>query len=183
MEKIIHQIWVGPFEMPDREKFFVKKTKEQNPSYEHMFWTNDSIPELPEKLKELYDAFGKQKDYAHQADILRVYLVKLHGGIYLDVDFDCIQGFENTNFHEYSGIYTYHGGTDYTIPNGIFGSSKEHPLINYIFEQIDRTKWGWFGPSWMGNMVREYFELPHECQHALLMPKLKEINVNYYLFL
>jgi len=182
MEKIIHQIWVGPFEMPDREKEFVQKVKEQNPSYQHMFWINTNIPPLPEKLKEVYDMFGKNKDYAHQADVLRVFLVKEYGGIYLDVDFDCIGGFENTNFHEYDGLYTYHGGNDYTIPNGIFGSSKNHSLINYIFEQINKEKWGWYGPSWMGNMVREYFGLPHECIHELLIPKLQNLNVNYYLF-
>jgi hypothetical protein len=100
----------------------------------------------------------------------------------LVLDDDYINGFENTNFHEYEGIYTYHGGNDYTIPNGVFGSSKNHPLINYIFDQIDILKWGWYGPSWMGNMVREYFNLPHECIHELLIPKLESINTKYYLF-
>ena len=105
MEKIIHQIWVGKFEMPDREKRFIEKLITMNPSYEHKLWVNDNIPELPENIKKLYEAFGIAKDYAHQADVLRVYLVKLYGGIYLDVDFDCIEGFENTNFHEYEGLY------------------------------------------------------------------------------
>jgi hypothetical protein len=182
MEKVIHQIWVGPFEMPNREKRFVQKTKEMNPSWTHILWTNDNLPELPEKLKQMYDFFGQQKDYAHQADVLRIYLVKLFGGVYLDVDFDCINGFENTNLHEYNGVYYNHGGNDYTIPNGVFGSAKDHPLINYIFEQIDSSKWGWYGPSWLGNMVREYYQLPHECAHELLIPKLQEDNIRYDFF-
>ena len=45
MEKIIHQIWVGKFEMPDREKRFIEKLITMNPSYEHKLWVNDNIPE------------------------------------------------------------------------------------------------------------------------------------------
>jgi mannosyltransferase OCH1-like enzyme len=182
MEKIIHQIWVGKFEMPDREKKFIEKLIAMNPSYEHKLWVNDNIPELPQNIKKLYEAFGIAKDYAHQADVLRVYLVKLYGGIYLDVDFDCIEGFENTNFHEYEGLYFNHGGNDFTIPNGAFGSSKDAPLINYLCEQIDSAKWGWYGPSWMGNMVRQYYGLPFECQHELLIPKLVNDNIKYHFF-
>ena len=182
MEKIIHQIWVGKYQMPDREHGFIQKVIENNPSYKHILWNNDNIPELPQNLKEVYDAFGNAKDYAHQADVLRVYLVKTFGGIYIDVDFDCIYGFENTNYHEYEGLFLHHGGKDYTIPNGAFGCSANHPLINYIFEQIDKRKWGWFGPSWMGNMVREYYGLPHECEHNLLIPKLNNDNINYRYF-
>lgn len=182
MEKIIHQIWVGPFEMPDREKRFVQKVKDMNPSYQHIFWTNENVPELPKNTKAIYDALGRAKDYAHQADVLRVYLVKMYGGIYLDVDFDCINGFEGKGFEQFQGMYLYHGGIDYTIPNGAFGSAKNHPVINYMCEQIESKKWGWFGPSWMGNMVREYYGLPHECKHELLIPKLAEDNIMYKFF-
>ena len=182
MEKIIHQIWIGPFEMPDREKLFVQKVKDVNTSWHHMFWTNENIPELPSKLKEVFDIFGKNKLYALQADILRIYLVKLFGGFYLDVDFDCINGFESTNFNEYNGVYYNHGEGDYTIPNGVFGSSKNHPLINYITEQVDASKWSWYGPIWLGDMVRQYYNLPHGCAHELLAPKLEEDNIKYGLF-
>lgn len=182
MEKIIHQIWVGPFEMPRRERRFIKNLKELHPSWTHMFWTNDNIPELPPKIKEAYESFGKNKDYAHQADVLRVYLVKLYGGVYLDVDFKCINGFEKEDVDKINGIYLYHGGNDYTIPNGAFGSNKDHPLINYMVDQIDLKKNGWYGPSWMGNMVRSFYQLPNECDHNLLIPKLIADNINYRFF-
>lgn len=182
MEKIIHQIWVGPFQMPDREKRFINKLIEKNPSYTHKLWNNDNLPEMSPKFKEVYDFFGKNKDYAHQADVLRILVVKLFGGFYLDVDFDCINGFEHTDLHQYQGVLYNHGGNDYTIPNGAFGFSKEHTLINYLYEQIDLKKWGWYGPSWMGNMVREYYGLKHECNHDLLIPKLNEANIKYEFF-
>lgn len=173
---------MGKYQMPDRERKFVTQVKESHPSFQHILWTNENIPELPDNLRELYEAFGEATDYAHQADVLRVYLIKLMGGIYLDVDFQCVGGFENTDISNYEGLYLYHGGTDYTIPNGAFGSTSNHPLINYLFEQIDRKKWGWFGPSWMGNMVREYYMLKHGCEHDMLIPKLKDDNIQYKFF-
>ena len=30
MEKIIHQIWVGPYKMPDREQKYINEIKNKN---------------------------------------------------------------------------------------------------------------------------------------------------------
>jgi hypothetical protein len=63
-----------------------------------------------------------------------------------------------------------------------FGFKKEHPLVNYMYDQIDFDKWGWYGPAWMGNMAREYYGLKHECEHELLIPKLEQDNIKYEFF-
>lgn len=82
MEKIIHQIWIGPYKMPDREKYFVSQVKEKNPDFEHILWTNDNLPELPPKIKEKYQYHYDQEVYAFAADVLRIFLIREYGGIY-----------------------------------------------------------------------------------------------------
>lgn len=180
MQKILHQIWVGPYEMPDREKFFTNEIRENHPDLEYRLWTNDNLPELPENLKAVYDKFGTQKDYAHQADVLRVFLVKEFGGIYLDVDFKLVNGFDRSLF-DYEGFFCYHGGNDWTMPNGIFGGSKDSKIMNFLFEQIT-PKTGWYGPSWLGDTVKKYFELERETDHSIVDEKLTSINVKYLPF-
>ena len=182
MENIIHQIWVGPYEIPNREKSFIQKTKEKNTQYKHILWTNENLPELPNNVKELFDIFERQKDYAHQADILRVFLVATYGGIYFDIDFDCIGTLDDSGFGDFDGIFCYHGGIDYTIPNGFFGGSKGNSLLNYMLQEVSLQKGGWYGPSWMGDTVKKYFGLSREVDHSIVDLKFKEANLKYLLF-
>ena len=124
MEKIIHQIWVGKYDIPDREKYFIEQVKIINPSFDHMLWTDDNLPELPENIKTLYDNFEKVKDYAHMADVLRIFLVKEYGGLYIDVDFKPIKPFTLFDDNDSELFVCYHGGNDFTMPNGVFGGKK-----------------------------------------------------------
>lgn len=43
MEKIIHQIWIGPYKIPKLEEYFSKIMKEKKPDFEYMLWTNIKI--------------------------------------------------------------------------------------------------------------------------------------------
>ncbi len=182
MEKIIHQIWVGPYEMPTREQNFIKELKKKNPNWEHVLWKNNNLPTLPENIQVLFDQFEKQKDYAHQADILRIYLVKEYGGLYMDVDFKCSNGFDGSNFEKYDGLFCYHGGNDYTMPNGIFGSSKNSDIINYLTDLVNIKNGGWYGPSWLGDSVKKFLNLSRETSHNVVEKELKKRNYLYFLF-
>jgi hypothetical protein len=181
MEKIIHQIWVGPYDMPVREKQFVQELKDMNPTWEHKLWTNDNLPPLPENIQVLFDQFETQKDYAHQADILRVFLLREYGGLYMDVDFKCSAGFD-VDFHECDGFFCYHGGNDYTMPNGVFGSTKNSPIINHLTDLINIKNGGWYGPSWLGDSVKKFFTLHREASHDVVKDKLNSIDFKYVLF-
>ena len=86
MEKIIHQIWVGEYEMPNKEKYFLERCKKINPDFIHILWTNENLPILPEKVQAHCDYFTAKKDYAFVADVLRVYLIHEYGGLYIDLD-------------------------------------------------------------------------------------------------
>ena len=76
--KIIHQIWVGEYRIPKREKNLIEEVKQKHPEFEHILWTNDNIPTLPPVLKEVYDLFGSRKHYTFQADLLRIFIIKGH---------------------------------------------------------------------------------------------------------
>lgn len=178
MEKIIHQIWVGPYEIPDREKKYIRSIQEHHKDLEYIFWTNDNLPKLPDKVEELFKIFELQKDYAHQADILRIFLIEQYGGVYLDIDFELVNGLDYSLFN-YEGLFCTHGGTDWTMPNGIFGGSRNSDIMKYLVEQIDINKGGWYGPSWLGDTVKKYLGFERETDHNLVDEKLKLLNIKY----
>ena len=180
--KILHQIWVGPYDIPSRDLNFINQIKEGHPKYQHILWKNENLPELPSNIQELMDIFEKQEDYAHQADILRTFLVSKFGGIYLDVDFKLINGFEGTDIDNFDGFFCYHGHNDYTMPNGIMGSKKEGDLINFILDDINIKKGIWYGPSWLGGVVKKYYGLDYETNHEITSEILFRNNIKYMPF-
>lgn len=185
MEKIIHQIWVGPYNIPDIEKEYINIIKKNNSECKYMFWTDQNLPELPAGLKIVYDNFGKAEDYAFQADLLRLFVVYKFGGLYLDVDFEHIHALTDSNFFNYDGVFFYHKNLgfadDLTIPNGIFGSKKESKILEFIVNTINTHGCnGWLGPSWFGENIRRYFNLSINASHDMLNEDLEKINFLYF---
>jgi mannosyltransferase OCH1-like enzyme len=172
--KIIHQIWVGPYRIPKREKRFSDEVKENHPTFEYKLWTDSDVPRLPPRLQEIYDYMGSVGQYAFQADLLRVFLVYNYGGIYLDIDFEYLpkgSGFNNIPLENYTAFFinhdtvnpAYHHLPAETLNNGGFGAEKNHPIFDFLLEDIS---WNypeypnvWMGPSWLANAVKKYFKI------------------------
>lgn len=169
MEKIIHQIWVGPLNMPVQERYFVRDVKQMNPSWKHILWTNENLPELPDNIKVMYDLFGKDKSYAFQADLLRLFIVKEYGGLYLDVDFKPLNSFDD--LQDFDEIFCQ---WNKLILNGVFGASKNNKYLIDACEKVGKHN-TWYGPSWFTDVIGpearrislEDFENRYAKHHAL----------------
>lgn len=185
MEKIIHQIWVGPYQLPDIEQSYINEIKQKNSEFEYILWTDANIPPLPDKLQEIYEILGTNKDYAFQADLLRIFLIYKYGGLYLDVDYKYINSFINSPFFEFDGVFFFHPTLesswkgDFTIPNGIFGAKKESHILEYLLSTLTPEKY-WMGPSWLGLEIRKYFNFSETESHETLKFKLQQQNYLYY---
>lgn len=185
MEKHIHQIWIGPYEMPNIEKGYSASIKSYNNNYRYTLWNDSNIPVLPKELQELYTILGNNQDYAFQADLLRIFIVYTYGGLYLDVDYKFISSFDSSHFFDYDGVFFYHPtldplwGGDFTIPNGIFGAKKESEILRYLMSTITKDKY-WMGPSWLGIEIRKYLGLDANESHKVVKEKLLELNYLYY---
>ena len=177
MEKIIHQIWVGDFKIPLREKKLMQNIKELHSDYEYKLWIE--AEDLPPNLQNCYDIFYKIKNYAFCADILRLWVVYKYGGFYLDIDFDIKKRLDP--FFENKATFFYHNDIDFTIPNNIFCSQSGNELLKYCIDNIDNQN-SWFGPSWLGAMVKKYLGLDYETPQNEVSNKLKEKNIEYSIY-
>ena len=117
MEKNIHQIWIGPYDIPNREKDFVQKVKDINPSFNHFLWTDNNLPKLADNVKEVYDLHYKNGMYAFAADVLKPFIIQQYGGLYLDIDFDAINPFDYKEIENYDMLLIHGDDGDYSITN------------------------------------------------------------------
>jgi mannosyltransferase OCH1-like enzyme len=178
MEKIIHQIWIGPYHITERDRILSQKVKEMNPDYEYIFWDNDNLPELPEKLIELKKIFLEQKDWVRIADMIRLYIVYTHGGLYMDCDYEVFKPFSELKLDDKDGyVHLNHWDKDPTICHSFFGFKKNHPMLEYIYNNISNR---WLGPRFFGEFLKNYIGL--DCKvdfdDTIVHNKLNELNIS-----
>lgn len=169
MEKIIHQVWVGPYRIPKREKKLSQIMRQSHPDWEYMFWDDESVEKLdmPKNVKDSYDFYGNKHgmwesgDYVAQSDILRFFIVYKFGGVYLDIDFEVREGLNPLGLENYDAFICHHEDERLeTFPNGVFGSKKDGDLFKYIVEKMEPNKF--YTPHQFAIQVRNYYGLEYE---------------------
>jgi len=166
--KILHQIWLGPYRIPKREQECHNAIKRQHPTWECNLWKDADTVGLgmPERTKLAFDYWGKQGNYVGQSDILRLFLVKEFGGVYMDIDMEPRQGFEGIDLSKASSFFCWHDTDDVvaTFPNTTFGSAKNSKIFTYFNDNI-RDPGQWHSPSDLARMVKSYFGVEGAIRH------------------
>jgi len=73
----------------------------------------------------------------------------------------------------------YHNDTDMTIPNNVFGMKKNSEVMNFFVDSV-KPECDWFGPTWFGKTLKEYFQLPYDTEHTLVQKNLQAKNIEYF---
>jgi mannosyltransferase OCH1-like enzyme len=138
--------------MAVRERRCSRLVKSINSSWEYIFWNDSNVPKLPTQMQEIYDFFGQTKQYTFQADVLRLYLLKEYGGLYVDVDFEPHKSFDELK--EFDVFFLTWGNHQERIMNGLFGSNKNHPVINQLCDKVNMET-RFYGPDWFGRELAD----------------------------
>ena len=91
----LFQTW-HTLELPTKMKENVDTLKSANPEFKHYLYDDDMCRDFIQKYfnMETLWAFDKLKPGAYKADLWRYCVLYIHGGIYLDIKFKCINGFK-----------------------------------------------------------------------------------------
>lgn len=134
--RIFHQIWVGPEPFPEEFAPFQESWLRHNPGWELRLWTEETLPRdvrRPEGLELL-------RNPAERSDILRWEILLVHGGVYLDADFECLRPIEPLiDAVEAFAGYRKPG----RVNNALVGAVAGHPFVADALDEIrPRTTWG-----------------------------------------
>ena len=95
--KILHRIYFGFDGKPDRFQGYLQTWADQLPDFEIKLWNASNLPiDINDYVKELYAA----KDHAFLTDYFRWWVLKEHGGMYLDADVEVTDGKQLRNLIE-----------------------------------------------------------------------------------
>jgi inositol phosphorylceramide mannosyltransferase catalytic subunit len=126
---IIHQIWVGP-KPYGRFDNLRKSWIANHPGWLYILWTDKEVKHLTLVNQDLYD---RAKNYGEKADILRYELLYLFGGLYADIDTECMKPFDVIH-----RTYSFYAGSDglNLIHNSLIGSTPHHPLLEHVITRL-----------------------------------------------
>lgn len=133
--KIIHQIWLGS-EVPESLKLLQKTWIQYHidRGWSYKLWTDADIEELGLYNQQYYDA---SDNYGVKSDILRWEVVYRYGGVYVDMDYECLQALDDLHY-----TYDFYTAlqpldTQYVQLGGaLFGSRPGHPILKHCIETI-----------------------------------------------
>lgn len=137
--KVIHQTWKTSV-VPDKCKEWVASWKEKNPGWDYKLWTDEDnrnlIKQYFPKFLKMYDSYHKS---IYRADIARYCIIYIHGGVYADLDFECLKSIEALIKDDkcFFGLEPKeHWKGKNIVCNAIFGSEKNNPIFIYFLREI-----------------------------------------------
>lgn len=125
--KIGHFVWLGS-PLPPLARENIETFKQHHPDWEVRIWT--SIPEgMP---ADLHQAILDAPKMAMRSDIVRLWVVYEHGGIYLDTDVHTLRSMEPLRYYEHFVPWERDG----RVNNGIIGAQDKSPVIGEMLRRV-----------------------------------------------
>ena len=141
--RILHQTWkcesVPPQFLP-----FVEGWKVKHPSWEYRLWTDaDNLELITTKYPHLLEMYNAFDNGVKRADVARYCILQTYGGVYVDLDFECIKPLDDLLKNREFVIGTeptFHAkhirNYPYWLCNAFIASVPGHRVFDYILEYI-----------------------------------------------
>lgn len=133
--KVFHQIWLGRKPIPAEYVAFQRAWKHHHPDWEFRLWTEDNLPQL-----RVGPLLSRCTNYANQSNLIRIELLHLFGGVYLDVDFECLKRLDPLlEGHTFFAAYQLDNPQEEGAVNNAFaGSLPGHPLLEALLKRFEK---------------------------------------------
>lgn len=131
--KIFHRIWIGNKPMPEEYEYYGQTFMDLHPDWEYKLWTDDNLPVNKFQNRDLYKS---DNGVVFKANIARIELLYLYGGVYADTDFEFYKNIEPL-LKDYDHFFT--GEKQGIIGNGIIGSVAGHPILKKLLDGMPES--------------------------------------------
>ena len=147
---IIHQTWKND-NLPEAFRPMSRTWREMLPNWEYRLWTDEMCCEFvhchyPDFLPQ-YDAYPMN---IQRADAIRYFLLQTYGGLYVDLDFECLKPdfvsiIEEAEFVAGKEPYVHarRYNMEYLICNALMASVPNHPFMEYVIRRMKNHPKGW----------------------------------------
>jgi mannosyltransferase OCH1-like enzyme len=137
--RLIHQIWIGPDPAPTN---LIDTWRTTHPTWRHKLWTKAELDELSWRAgcRRVFDRYVAERCWHGAADVARVEILRVHGGVYLDADMLCLQPLDDAGFMA-AGFWVSESPHAAGRPqNAAMGCAPAHPLIDAYSRALEQVR-------------------------------------------
>ena len=147
--KKIHQIWIGPDELPQKYVDMTNNMSDMHPDWEYKLWTHEEIFNDRYADDEYLQAYIKEPEtfkWAFITDRIKLLLLRDFGGVYADVDAKYVKSFDlvmdklEEKHTFFAGLKTFDVQSS-LIECAIYGAAPNSRLINLCLDFYQDTRW------------------------------------------
>jgi len=136
--KIIHQVWSNICEpLPEFFRELMDTWKRYHSDWKYVLWDNEKMNDfMQEFYPEYWVPYNSVKYNIQKWDIIRYFILYHFGGMYVDVDYECLESieplFENNKscyFSAEPALHTRSTGVKNFFNNALIISIPQHPFM------------------------------------------------------
>ena len=140
--KIIHQ--TAPADKSKWNETWYKcqqSWKDKYPDYEYKMWDDDDLDNfMKTKYEWFYDIYKNYDAHIKRVDSARYFILYEYGGIYADMDFECLKRFDDQLPSDKVSIAESPHRDSETHQNALMCSPKKHEFWVHIFKELEQKK-------------------------------------------
>ncbi|KAI0127713.1 putative mannosyl phosphorylinositol ceramide synthase CSH1 [Xylariales sp. AK1849] len=146
--KILHQIfhnWKDPGNatLPPHWELARQSCFALNTEWEFKLWTTESSRTfIEDEFSWFLPTYDGYKFPIQRVDVLRYFLLRRYGGMYLDLDNGCAANLDALTY--YPAFTT--DGDQGALSNNIMGGQPDHPYFQLLSETLIPYNWNWLLP-------------------------------------
>jgi mannosyltransferase OCH1-like enzyme len=168
--RIIHQIWIqGEASLPSVYRRAARTWQRNNRDWDYNLWDHNALREfMAKEAPQWLGLYELQGEMEAKADIGRYALLRARGGLYADIDTECVRSvarmLEQTNASVLFPVYDCVYPVDYAeIANSVIASAPVHPLWDQVRVAIERNPAPSYvpartGPILLWSVAKSYVE-------------------------
>jgi mannosyltransferase OCH1-like enzyme len=176
--KRIYQLWHSLEDVSEQMKQRTEVLKIQHPDFHYQLFFLDTAREFIRENFEskVLTAFDSIIPFAFKSDLWRYCMLYKYGGIYLDMKYECTNGFRFSHLDPAQEYYVFDVNRD-SIYNGFIVAKPNNSIFLHTINQIVKhTRERFYGvndltvtgPGLLGKMVPEEIKLDIRLQHQCL---------------
>ena len=140
--RILHQTWKS--ESPPRQfKKLMNTWKKYHPLWKHILWTDDmNRAFIKDKFPDFIATYDGYKENIQRVDAVRYFILRHYGGVYIDLDFECLRNIEPLLENEScvlgkeSDEHCCIHNKEMIISNAFMACTPNHAFIKMLCEEL-----------------------------------------------
>lgn len=136
--KVVHQIWWSSSQPRQNEAAWMKSWSSTHPGWLHVLWRESDLrPFMAQhhpKALPLFDSFAH---IINKIDMVRYFILWIHGGLYVDIDFEALSSMEPQLESHGLAVLDSPWKNIEDVQNSMIASRPNHPFWLVVFSVLE----------------------------------------------